>query len=86
MKAKETLETILGLVSAGAGLGAGVYLTRVVGNTPEDIMFKLGVISCSTGLALTAAKVIDDFLIVPYYKAKELNEKYGMKIYTRTEP
>lgn len=86
MKAKETLETILGLVSAGAGLGAGIYLTRAVGNTSEDILLKIGVISCSLGLGLTAAKVVDDFLIVPYYKAKEYYEKHGMKKYTRTEP
>ncbi len=86
MKQKETLEAVLGLVSAGIGLGAGIYVTRDLGNSAEDAVFRLVVIFSSLGLCTVGAKIIDDFVIAPYYESKRYFEKYGIKKYNVPSP
>lgn len=80
-KQKETLEIILSVASAGAGLGVPIYFTRNMGNSVEDVMLKMTAYCFSMVVSLGLGKFIDDAFIRPHYKQKEFNEKYGIKKY-----
>lgn len=86
MKNKEKLEAVLSVVSAGAGLGAGLYLSRGISNEVPDVLGKLAIISFSITGTSAIAKFIDDAFIVPYYQAKAFYEKYGMRRYRIPAP